>query len=146
VTPGFISKLDDALQEYLRQHGIEWTRLGVSDCTNAEAAWRQIYGHAFQKRPRLLRGVKAEHEYQNQSCNEYLLIPFSANVAGLPASVHGRTLAGYACRGTLTPLAKFCDAEFFIAPPDFSWTMIHTHENHALDGPFFIRAVDVPWT
>jgi hypothetical protein len=142
VNPTFISKTDDELQEYLCQHRIEWKRLQESDCMDAETAWRRIYGHAFQKRPRVLRGVKAEHEYINQSCNEYLIVPFSANVPNLPISVHGRALAGYACRGPLVGLGQFCDAEFFIAPHDFSWSMIHTHEDHALGGPFFIRAAD----
>jgi hypothetical protein len=34
----------------------------------------------------------------------------------------------------------FCDVEFFVCPTDFAWAMIHTHEDHAFEGPYFIRA------
>ena len=35
--------------------------------------------------------------------------------------------------------SAFKDTDFFIVPGDFGWTMIHTHEDYELGGPYFIR-------
>jgi hypothetical protein len=43
------------------------------------------------------------------------------------------------CCGSLVPLAGSCDAEFFVSSLDFEWTMVHTHEDYEIDGPYFIR-------
>jgi hypothetical protein len=123
----------------------------------AEDTWRGIYGQAFvpplnvlKKRPkrwpprrsrrRFQQGSKADYEYQKEPCTHYLIVPFSAGVAGLPVHVLDQRLDAYECRGRLIPLGTFCDVEFFICPIDFAWAMIHTHEDHALGGPYFIRA------
>jgi hypothetical protein len=47
----------------------------------------------------------------------------------------------YACAGdgALPSLSPFANLDFFIAPPDFAWTMLHTHEDYALGGPYFPR-------
>jgi hypothetical protein len=53
-------------------------------------------------------------------------------------------LGAYECRGPLVPLGEFHQAEFFVGPPDFGWTMVHTHEDHDLGGPYFVRAEWLP--
>jgi hypothetical protein len=89
-------------------------------------------------------GARADHEYQQQPCDHYLVVPFSAGVDGLPVHVLSRTVGAYECRGPLVPLGAFCNVEFFVCPPDLSWAVIHTHEDHALGGPYFIRAEWLP--
>ena len=93
-----------------------------------------------RSRQRFRQGSKADFEYQKEACTHYLIVPFSAGVAGLPVHVLDRRLDAYECRGRLVPLGGFCDVEFFICPIDYAWAMIHTHEDHALGGPYFIRA------
>jgi hypothetical protein len=88
--------------------------------------------------------ARADHEYQQQPCDHYLVVPFSAGVDGLPVHVLSRTVGAYECRGPLVPLGAFCNVEFFVCPPDLSWAVIHTHEDHALGGPYFIRAEWLP--
>jgi hypothetical protein len=128
------------LQDYLNQSGVEWNRLDEAARLDAEERWRGIYGQAFQGRPRLRHGAKADYEYQSQACNHYLIVPFSTGVAGLPVHVYDLCLGAYECRGPLVPLGVFCNMEFFVCPTHFTWSMIHTHEDHALGGPYFIRA------
>jgi hypothetical protein len=128
------------LQEYLRQSGVAWQRLDEMAHQAAEATWREIYGQAFLGRPRHRHGAKADFAYQQEPCTHYLIVPFSAGVAGLPVHVLGRRRDAYECHGPLVPLGAFCDVEFFVCPPDFTWAMIHTHEDHAFAGPFFLRA------
>jgi hypothetical protein len=132
------------LQEYLGRAGIEWEELAESTRIEAEAAWRQVYGQAFRGRPRLRHGARADHEYRCQSCSHYLIVPFSAGVPALPVHVNRQAIDAYQCRGPLISLGAFCDAEFFISPPDLTWSMIHTHEDHAFGGPYFIRAEWIP--
>ena len=36
-------------------------------------------------------------------------------------------------------LGTVCGAEFAIFSADMSWTMLHTHEDHVYDGPYFMR-------
>jgi hypothetical protein len=128
------------LQDYLSQSGVQWNVLDETAHIEAEDTWRGIYGHAFQGRPRLRHGAKADYDYQSEPCNHYIIVPFSAGVAGLPVHVLGCGLSAYECRGPLVPMGAFCDVEFFVCPTDFAWAMIHTHEDHALGGPYFIRA------
>jgi hypothetical protein len=103
-----------------------------------------VYGRAFRGRPRLRHGAKAENEYRCQACDHYVIVPFSAGVPGLPVHVYRLAIAAYECRGPLVALGTFCDAEFFISPPDLAWSMIHTHEDDAFGGPYFIRADWIP--
>ena len=131
--------LSDKLQEYLIGSGIEWNCLDEATHDAAESEWRSIYGIAFKGRSRLRKGAKAENECRQQSCMHFLIVPFSSNVEGISMDVLNQSIPAYECRGTLVPLGGFRDAEFFVSPPDFEWTMVHTHEDHALGGPYFIR-------
>ena len=140
VGDAFARDCDNKLQDYLSQSGVEWDQLDETACLAAEDFWRGIYGRAFLGRSRLKHGAKADFEYQRESCNHYLVVPFSAGVAGLPVHVRGRRMSGHVCRGPLVTMAAFCDVEFFVCPTDFAWAMVHTHEDHAFGGPYFIRA------
>jgi hypothetical protein len=136
--------LDESLQDVLSRADVEWDRLSDPERVEAETTWLRMYGGAFRDRPRLRHGAKADHEFRCQACDPYLIVPFSAGVPGPPVQVHRQVIAAYECRGPLIALGAFCDAEFFISPPDLSWSMIHTHEDHALGGPYFIRADGIP--
>jgi hypothetical protein len=47
---------------------------------------------------------------------------------------------GYSCTATTIPdLGEFCDMDFAMVASDFSWTMLYTHEDFALGGPYFIQ-------
>ncbi len=132
---------DEELCEHLTRSGVEWTRLDASSHAEAEHTWRETYGGAFVKSPRLRRGAKAEHAYQQEACTRYLMVPFTSNVAGLPIHVihHSPNLGAYECRGVVVPLGVFHETEFFVCPTDFAWTMVHTHEGHGIGNPFFVR-------
>jgi hypothetical protein len=135
---------DNELCIYLTQSGTTSVRLDATSSAAAERAWREIYGGAFAGRPRLRTGAKAEHEYRQQVCTHYLIVPFTSNVEGLPVQVLGSEIGAYDCSGSLVPLGAFHTAEFFVCPIDFSWTMVHTHEDHGCAGPFFIRREWLP--
>jgi len=56
-------------------------------------------------------------------------------------SIPRKRTAAYNCHsdGKLPDLSSFHNIEFFIAPTDLSWTLIHTHEDGGLGGPYFVR-------
>lgn len=130
---------DDELCDFLRVHGVEWTLLDESARQAAERRWRNVYANAFAGRPRLRQGARAEHAYLEQICNNYQIVPFASNVEGLPIHVTMRLSSAFDCTGPLIPLGAFRMSEFFIAPIDFAWTMVHTHEDHGFSGPFFVQ-------
>jgi hypothetical protein len=87
------------------------------------------------------REARAQYEYSRREAELFLIVPFLGDHAG-PHGVGKRSprLVAYECRGngTLPDLAPFSDLDFFIAPPDLDWTMLHTHEDYTLGGPYFI--------
>ena len=136
---------DEELCDYLSRSDVKWAALDESARGALEQKWREIYGRAFVGRPRLRQGGRADHAYDQESCTRCVIIPFTSNVDGLPIQVCGsRKKRGYECCGPLIPLGRFCTMEFFICPSDFAWTMVHTHEDHAFGGPFFIRREWIP--
>lgn len=136
---------DKQLQEYLDGGAVDWRLLDDRAAIDAELRWRTIYAEAFLERPRLLQGVKAEISYSQTDCTRYLIVPFISKVIGLPVQEkRTASISGYECSGTFVSLGRFCSAEFFVCPLDFAWSMIHTHEDHGLGGPYFIRAEWIP--
>lgn len=127
------------MRSYIAGSGVAWLLLEESEGIAAEARWRSIFGGAFRGRPRLRRGAKAEYEYLQQPCDNYLIVPFTSGVPGTCVHVFRRAIGAYECQGNLISLGKFCDAEFFVSPMDFAWTMVHTHEDLALGGPYFVK-------
>ncbi len=99
-----------------------------------------MYGRAFRGRPRLRYGAKVEHEYRSQVCDHYRIVSLPVGVPGLTVHMHRREFPAFECRGPLIAPGAFCDAEFFVSPPDLAWAMIHTHEDHSFGGPYFIRS------
>src|SRR5207237_213619 len=140
----FASSYDHRMQDYLEERGVEWRVLDERETAEVERNWRSIYGDAFRTRPRLRAGLKAELEYREIGRGRFLIVPFSSPVQGLPMSSQCHSMEGFECCGEPVPLGNFCCIEFFICPPDFSWSMIHTHEDHGYGGPYFIRAEWIP--
>jgi len=141
----FAKPLDDELQAYLTASSIEWRVLDRTAQQLAEAEWRQIFGQAFIGRARMRIGAKALSEYLDQPCTRFLIVPFSQDVIGTPMHVRSQRIAAYECTGKLVPLGQFCDVEFSISPGAYEWTMVHTHEDYAIDGPYFIRREWLGW-
>jgi hypothetical protein len=135
----FPTKLDDDLREHLGNLGIEWRLLEEGEQLGFEAEWRSVFGDAFRGRRRLRRAAKAEYEYLQQPCTHHLIVPFTSGVPGTSVHVYRRAIGAYECHGGLVPLGRFCDAEFFVSPMDLGWTLLHTHEDYAFDGPYFLR-------
>jgi len=78
------------------------------------------------------------HEFLNQPETHWFFVPLLGPVEGTPVCVNGQSLTAFRCEGPLHQLSEFSGAEFFISPPNLSWTFLH--EDFALGGPYFVRA------
>jgi hypothetical protein len=134
----------EPLQDYLTEQGITWDVVSDVRHWSLEAKWQSIYGDVWRLGMRHKQGQKAQGHYAAQVASEFLIVPFLGDVAG-PHSIgdHGPVAAAYQCRGDgrLPDLSQFTPSvDFFVIPPDFNWTMVHTHEDHEFGGPYFIQA------
>jgi hypothetical protein len=107
--------------------------------------WDAVYGNAFavERRVRHRAGARAQEAYARQTADTFLIVPFLGRRGG-PHDINkpGPRIAAYACRnpeGGLPGFSTFANIDFFVAPPDLECTMVHTHEDHAYGGPYFVR-------
>jgi hypothetical protein len=141
VSRGVATVPDERLEQFLTQCGLTWSVVPWEEHADLTNQWEGLYGNphhwVHQK-----QGAKAQFEYAQQSSEAFRIVPFLGSVAG-PHSIgtSGPRKAAYDCQGggTLPDLSAFAGTEFFIVPADWSWTMIHTHEDYALGGPYFVR-------
>ncbi len=104
-------RIDSKLHDYLTAAGVQWRPLAPAATLDAEQRWRSIYADAFTGRSRAKKGTKAIHEFRNEPCSEYLIVPFSSGVNGLPIHVLRRQLNAYTCEGPLVELTQFCNVD-----------------------------------
>jgi hypothetical protein len=107
-----------------------------------ENEWYEVFGNALDWHCRSISGVRAEAELLSQKTAVLFVVPFLRDSRSLPTSISTNVPRGaaYKCLGTVLPLAGFRFEDKFVAPPDFSWCMIYTHEDHTLtNGPLFFR-------
>ena len=131
---------DAELIAQLNAARVRHRRLSHSEHRQREAEWRRVYADAFRPGLRHREGSKAAHAFLSETATEWLLIPFLSDVRGTPVSVIPGKLSAFACDGPLLDLEGLSDVEFFVSPPDFTWTFVRTHEDHVLGGPYFVRA------
>jgi len=148
---------DASLIARLTAGGISSRRLAPAEHRHWEFAWRRTYqptfarrgslrhrAAAFARRGNFLQGAKAVNMYLSESATRWMLIPFLSSVAGTSVHVIGPTVSAFECKGPLLELGDFNNVEFFVSPPDLSWTFLSTHEDFALGGPYFARAAEIP--
>jgi hypothetical protein len=118
---------------------VKWSLLDSAAAIDAEQRWRKVYSQSFERQSRARTGVKANNEYLSEDCMTYLVVPFTSGVRGLPIRVLYQQLGAYECEGPLVDLSSFHLVELFVAPFNFEWTMVYTHEDYAHGGPYFHR-------
>ena len=129
---------DTRLSDLLESAGVLKRVLTEEERQEAEQQWREVYGDVF-RRGRVRQGSKADYEYSRQPPCRWLAVPLTSEVPGTSLAPAARTAIGCECEGPLVPLGAVHHVEFAVAPVDLSWTMLYTHEDHDLGGPYFIR-------
>ena len=132
---------DEPLEQYLSHCGLVWSAIPLERHFSLCDEWETVYGN-ISHWLRRKQGGKAQFEYSDQSAETFMIVPFLGSIGGLHSVNKSEPRkAAYECHGngTLPDLLAFAESDFFIVPVDFSWTMIHTHEDETWGGPYFIR-------
>jgi hypothetical protein len=112
-----------------------WRRTYARPLKRTLGVWQRggFYWHVFSfEHTYALEGDAARTAYRAQRCSELIVLPNEDT--------------DYAARvRTSTPPDLEGEQDVYISPPDFSWTMVFTHED-GLCGPYFCRTewVDSP--
>jgi hypothetical protein len=139
---------DEKLEQFLDQQGIAWEITSDQQHFALANQWETIYGSVWRLGLRHTHGVRARQEYSQRSAEAFFIVPFLGDRAG-PHGIgkRGPRTAAYECHwdGRLPNLSEFSYLDFFVSPPALNWTMLSTHEDDGLGGPYFIeRAWLVP--
>lgn len=126
---------------FLTDAGYEVTSLALKESGALAAEWHSVFGGAWARKCRMRTGFRALDAYAQQTAREFVIISLSPHAGG-PPEINDHTPDWLALRclgvGPLPDLSAFAADEFAISPSDLSWTMVHTHEDLALGGPYFI--------
>jgi hypothetical protein len=132
---------NETLERFLTQCGLDWSVITWEQHVRLSSEWETSYGN-FHQWLHYKQGAKAQFEYSCQAAQVFLIVPFLGDVVG-PHSIKkpGPRKSAYQCAGsgTVPDVSTFAEIDFFVAPDDWSWTMMHTHEDCGFGGPYFIR-------
>jgi len=130
---------DAALAAHFAASSVSCRRLTAAEHRDREFAWRQVYQRTFASEGNFRHGTKAVDAYLRESATRWQFVPFLSGVPGTAVHVIRPEVSAFECEGPLLELGDFLNVEFFISPPDLSWTFVRTHEDFALGGPYFAR-------
>jgi hypothetical protein len=126
------------LEPFLDKMCKSWRRCVPDEHAALLRAWREAYPGSVLSYARGKRGTRAFAEQKNANADHFFLV--QTRDPGIPPRTTGDI--AYELRGATVPdftgLSHHID--FFVSPPDMSWTMIYTHEVDVFGGPFFTRA------
>ena len=89
-------------------------------------------------------GSKAVGEWLGSDDEDLILLLLSSRITAFPISTNSRPCSAFKYSGQKIDLSEYHQLEFAVFPESYSWTLVHTHEDGAFGGPYFIRAEDLP--
>ena len=140
------------LEAFLEAQGVVFDRLRHEDRSVAVRQWTSSFGNAFPDGVRFFRhgkqhkgykeGVKAQYAFSQVNRGNFLLISITNELGIWRSSEHLHAWA-YKCSAPEIPdLGQFCNLDFVVVASDFLWTMVYTHEDFVMGGPYFVRAAN----
>ena len=134
----------DELETFLVTQGIVCEQLGQEDWNVIVRQWLSVFGNAFGHRMwhrRYKEGVKAQIGLSQVGKGDFLLFSIgNSRQFPLWRTSEQRPHWGFRCKTSAVPgLDRFCNLDFVMVASDFSWTMVYTHEDFVLGGPYFME-------
>lgn len=120
--------------------------LSEDEEAQARSIFDETFGTMFDPATSPAEGKRAEALYGRERPDAVLVLSqrrarFTPHMSASPVRFAIRCdLHGGA---TPPPLGRFCLLEPCVLAADFAWVLVHTHEDHALGGPYFVRAESV---
>ncbi|MEZ6134352.1 MAG: hypothetical protein R3C53_05510 [Pirellulaceae bacterium] len=92
------------------------------------------------------QGPKAVEKWLASRDDRLILLFLSRRITAFPISENQRPCTAQRYSGPVTDLSGYNVLEFAVFPESYDWTLIHTHEDGPLGGPYFILNEDAPET
>ena len=138
ITGDIAIKLLEDFHRYLAKHGVTLTELSRADSFGITRRWTSIFA-AQSANLHETHGVKAIDKWLNASDDNLVLLFLSSRITAFPISQNSRPCTAHRYNGQIVDLSEYNELEFAVFPDSYDWTLIHTHEDCALGGPYFIR-------
>lgn len=90
------------------------------------------------------RGLKASERWLATTDGPLILLFLSQRITAFPISRNQRPCTANRYAGPVLNLSDYHQLEFAVFPETYEWTLIHTHEDGASGGPYFIRSEHIP--
>ncbi len=85
-------------------------------------------------------GQRAVAEFLSAPIQDYVILFLSSRINAYPISTNQRPCSAFLFTGKPVDLSEFHELEFAVFPDSYEWTMVHTHEDWSLGGPYFVNA------
>ena len=136
---GFAIVLLEEFHQYLADHGVTLTELTRKESFAITKRWTSVFARQSDNLQEI-QGLKAIDEWLGTADGHLILLFLSARITAFPISENSRPCTAHRYNGPIIDLSAFNQLEFAVFPETYEWTLIHTHEDGAFGGPFFIRA------
>jgi len=136
------TELLDRFFEYLADHGITSTEMTQKQSFAIQKQWTSKFG-GFRQGTRHKHGYRAVEQFLSEPSRDYVILFLSSRITAFPISTNQRPCAAFEFAGSPVDLSAFNELEFAVFPNSYDWTMVHTHEDGSLGGPYFVYANDI---
>ena len=99
--------------------------------------WTSVFA-AQSDNLRETQGLKAIDKWLKTTDDQLILLFLSAQITAFPISENSRPCTAHRYVGRIIDLSDYNQLEFAVFPETYEWTLIHTHEDGAFGGPYFI--------
>ena len=131
-------RLLDEFMTYLTEHGVTLTELSRQESFAITKQWTSVFAVQSDSLHET-QGYKAIDKWMSATDVDLILLFLSARITAFPISENSRPCTAHRYAGPIIDLSAFNELEFAVFPESYQWTLVHTHEDGALGGPYFIR-------
>lgn len=131
-------KLLDDFMSYLTEHGVSLKELSRQESIAITKHWTSVFAKQSDSLHET-QGPKAVTSWLSAQGDDLLLLFLSARITAFPISENSRPCTAHRYNGPIIDLSHYNELEFAVFPDSYDWTLIHTHEDGAFGGPYFIR-------
>jgi hypothetical protein len=137
-----IELLED-FHRYLADHGVTLTELPRKESFAIMKRWTSVFARQSDSL-RETHGLKAVDKWLATTDDELIVLFLSRRITAFPISENQRPCTAHRYAGPVVDLSAYYELEFAVFPETYEWTLIHTHEDGAFGGPYFVRNEDAP--
>ena len=128
----------DEFFTYLTEHDVSLSERTQRESFAITKHWTSVFGKTLNESSETV-GSNAVRQWLLTKDNNLVLLFLSSRITAFPISENSRPCHAFTYSGSAIDLSHYHELEFAVFPESYAWTLIHTHEDFALGGPYFIR-------